>query len=137
MYRNTTNRVRQVSWLYLNKHDIRGDHGFLLYTGAIAALYTAARTIPALSECAACSTALIASTYFITLVSVTVAYRLSPWHPLASYPGPLISRISSLWITFVSFRGRRHLVIHDLHKRYGSFVRIGTCLCLSCLIPRD
>ncbi|KAI0741404.1 cytochrome P450 [Daedaleopsis nitida] len=113
------------SWLYLNKHDLRGDHGFLLYTGALASLYAACRNIPALSECAGCFTALLASTYIATLISVTAAYRLSPWHPLASYPGPLLARISSLWLVYVSFWGRRHLVVHHLHERYGPFVRIG------------
>ncbi|KZT01750.1 uncharacterized protein LAESUDRAFT_763488 [Laetiporus sulphureus 93-53] len=34
-----------------------------------------------------------------TLLAFLVAYRLSPWHPLAKYPGPLASSQSSGWYT--------------------------------------
>lgn len=39
-----------------------------------------------------------------TLISSVVLYRLSPFHPLARYPGPALAKISKLW--FVS--------IHDV-----------------------
>ncbi|EIM85229.1 cytochrome P450, partial [Stereum hirsutum FP-91666 SS1] len=55
----------------------------------------------------------------------TVLYRLSPLHPLASYPGPRIWWISNLKLVHVSLTGRRHLVIDELHAKYGPYVRIG------------
>ncbi|GJE88926.1 cytochrome P450 [Phanerochaete sordida] len=58
-------------------------------------------------------------------VLATMVYRLSPWHPLAQYPGPVLCRISSLWLTYVSFRGRRHLVLDRMHDKYGEYMRIG------------
>lgn len=63
--------------------------------------------------------------YASTLALVTVAHRLSPWHPLASYPGPLMARATSLWLSHVSSTGKRYLILDALHARYGPFLRIG------------
>ncbi|KAF7305557.1 Cytochrome P450 [Mycena chlorophos] len=62
--------------------------------------------------------------YATSALLTTTLYRLSPWHKLASYPGPLLWRISALPLVYASFRGKRYLVIDELHKRYGDFVRI-------------
>ncbi|KAJ6529989.1 cytochrome P450 [Mycena vulgaris] len=55
----------------------------------------------------------------------TLCYRLSPWHPLAQFPGPFLWRISSLRLVQISLRGKRYIVLDDLHRKYGPFVRIG------------
>ena len=68
---------------------------------------------------------LFVSVYFASLSAITVTYRLSPFYPLSSFPGPLGGSISSATLVAVSFGGVRHLVLDDLHKRYGKFVRIG------------
>ncbi|KAH8824087.1 cytochrome P450 [Flagelloscypha sp. PMI_526] len=52
-------------------------------------------------------------------------YRFSPWHPLASFPGPFLARGSNLWMSLHSVGGKRHLLMRDLHARYGNCVRIG------------
>ena len=118
----------QCSWLFLNRHTVRGDLALAFYTGAFCVLYTAARFLPAIGLEATPfkSASTIAATYFVTLASTTVAYRLSPWHPLASYPGPIVCRISSLWLTAVSLKGFRHVLFGKLHERYGPFVRLGS-----------
>ena len=67
----------------------------------------------------------VSALYFSTLAFITVAYRLSPFHPLAKYPGPITWRISSVVLAFYSFTGKRHLYIDEFHKKYGPFVRIG------------
>ncbi|KAF8178952.1 cytochrome P450 [Pholiota molesta] len=54
----------------------------------------------------------------------TAAYRVSPFHPLANYPGPWLWRISSFRLAYVSYMGRRHLVLDELHRKYGPFMRI-------------
>jgi hypothetical protein len=39
-------------------------------------------------------------TYFITLVTFVILYRLSPFHPLAKYSGPLLARVTSFYQVF-------------------------------------
>ncbi|OJT10972.1 Cytochrome P450 67 [Trametes pubescens] len=114
-----------ASWLYLNRRTVRGDYAFLFYSAAYLALYAILRAFPLASATPSIEAASIALTYFTTLASVTVGYRLSPWHPLASYPGPVLWRISSVYLTYISFMGRRHLILDKLHAKYGPFLRIG------------
>ncbi|KAK1233759.1 hypothetical protein PQX77_003076 [Marasmius sp. AFHP31] len=63
--------------------------------------------------------------YYTTIIFCTILYRLSPWHPLASYPGPLICKITKFKGAFVSRRGKQHIYHQRLHEKYGDVVRIG------------
>ncbi|KAI0795685.1 cytochrome P450 [Abortiporus biennis] len=63
--------------------------------------------------------------YHTTILTCVVSYRLSPYHPLATYPGPLLAKISQLWFTYHGYSGRQHLVIQALHNKLGDVVRIG------------
>ncbi|KAI0628638.1 high nitrogen upregulated cytochrome P450 monooxygenase 2 [Trametes polyzona] len=65
------------------------------------------------------------ATYLATLCCVTLVYRISPFHPLARYPGPLGCRLTKFWMASVSFTGRQHTYIKSLHERYGDIVRTG------------
>lgn len=65
------------------------------------------------------------STYLTSLVVCTVLYRLSPLHPLAGCPGPLICRVSKVWFALVAYGGKQHLYYNELHRRYGDTVRMG------------
>ncbi|PIL25991.1 cytochrome P450 [Ganoderma sinense ZZ0214-1] len=64
-------------------------------------------------------------TYLSVLVMSVVLYRLSPVHPLASYPGPSWCRISKLWMATIVFRGRQTRWLTALHDKYGDIVRVG------------
>ena len=72
-----------------------------------------------------CTFLTLTSTYLTALAASTVIYRLSPWHPLARYPGPLGCRVSKLWMGAVCVPGFQHRYIQALHERYGDVVRIG------------
>jgi hypothetical protein len=63
--------------------------------------------------------------YWTFLVVSTTSYRLSPFHPLAKYPGPVLARISRLWAAKQSSSGKQHLTNDELHKRYGDVIRTG------------
>ncbi|KAI0086977.1 cytochrome P450 [Irpex rosettiformis] len=63
--------------------------------------------------------------FWTTLITSIVLYRLSPFHPLARYPGPIQAKISKLWTTWIVSQGRQHLYIEQLHLQYGDIVRIG------------
>ena len=52
-------------------------------------------------------------------------YRLSPFHPLAKYPGPAIAKTSKLWAAYVCARGDLHRYYKSSHDRYGDVVRVG------------
>jgi len=59
------------------------------------------------------------------LILFTLAYRLSPFHPLAKYPGPVIAKTSKWWGAYINARGETHRCYKHLHDRYGGVVRIG------------
>lgn len=67
------------------------------------------------------------------LSSITI-YRISPFHPLAKYPGPVICKISKIWGAWLSHQGKIHLYYGELHKKYGPIVRIGRTLPCSSLL---
>ncbi|KAJ7633029.1 high nitrogen upregulated cytochrome P450 monooxygenase 2 [Roridomyces roridus] len=54
-----------------------------------------------------------------------VLYRLSPFHPLAQYPGPTICKVTKLWGVAVAAGGKQHLYLKKIHDRYGPYVRTG------------
>lgn len=61
--------------------------------------------------------------YWSFIISFVVAYRLSPFHPLAKYPGPALCRLSKGWFAYVvATNGRSHLYVYDMHKKYHSDV---------------
>ena len=65
------------------------------------------------------------ATYLGALIFFTLAYRLSPFHPLAKYPGPVIDKTSKWWAAYISAKGDSHRYYKQLHDRYGDVVRIG------------
>lgn len=63
-----------------------------------------------------------------------IAYCLSPWHPLARYPGPIIARISMIWTASTIVNGKAHTYRKELHDKYGPCVRTGKCRLLRMII---
>ena len=70
----------------------------------------------------------LARSYAIHLASLVVsvvAYRLSPYHPLAAIPGPLLCKVTRLWALYIVQTGNQHRYYKSLHDRYGTHVRTG------------
>ncbi|KZP25877.1 high nitrogen upregulated cytochrome P450 monooxygenase 2 [Athelia psychrophila] len=63
--------------------------------------------------------------YWASIITYVSAYRLSPFHPLANYPGPVLGKLSKLTLAWKMYRGRQHLYYQKLHKQYGDIVRVG------------
>ncbi|KAK7038125.1 cytochrome P450 [Favolaschia claudopus] len=63
--------------------------------------------------------------FLCSLCLSIVAYRLSPLHPLAHYPGPKIGKVTKLWGLWKAARGYKYLYHKELHDKYGPWVRIG------------
>ncbi|KAF8510476.1 cytochrome P450 [Hysterangium stoloniferum] len=114
-----------VTVIVLHKYNLRGDTAvgvcFLLFS-VIASLFSLAHHGFLYSSFRA---ALFLASHFATLCLVTITYRLSPLHPLESFPGPLLNKISSLPAAYMVYTGKRHLRIKQLHDKYGAIVRTG------------
>lgn len=65
------------------------------------------------------------SLFYVTLFTSIILYRLSPWHPLAKYPGPILARITKLWGAVIMINGKNHVRFKQLHEKYGPYVRVG------------
>ncbi|RTE68029.1 hypothetical protein BHE90_017594 [Fusarium euwallaceae] len=72
---------------------------------------------PALLVCVFGSTVL--ALWFSTLVT----YRLFS-HPLAKYPGPKLAACTEFWFVRAWLSGHYHVVLSEMHKKYGDVVRI-------------
>ncbi|KAF4586296.1 hypothetical protein EYR38_010571 [Pleurotus pulmonarius] len=59
------------------------------------------------------------------LVLFTAAYRLSPLHPLAAFPGPVCAKLTKFTAAWVTFKGKQYQFYRALHDKYGDIVRIG------------
>lgn len=47
------------------------------------------------------------------LFTSIAVYRLSPWHPLARYPGPTIAKLSKWYMSYWIAKGNRHLKLQE------------------------
>lgn len=56
------------------------------------------------------------------------------FHPLSSYPGPLLARCSRLWYISALLQGRLPFEVHRAHQKYGDVVRIAPDE-LACINP--
>ncbi|EJD01469.1 cytochrome P450 [Fomitiporia mediterranea MF3/22] len=63
--------------------------------------------------------------FYTTLITSVVLYRISPFHPLAGYPGPLLARITKLYGLAKMASGKNHEWYKKLHEKYGPYVRVG------------
>ncbi|KAJ7126286.1 cytochrome P450 [Mycena epipterygia] len=59
-----------------------------------------------------------------TVALVHLAIYLVDPYGIRQYPGPFLARFSDAWLGWVSQQGHRSEVIHEMHLKYGPFVRI-------------
>ena len=98
-------------------------HGFLLLappTIACICLGSAEAGWPTVSDLVFCY-----ASYLGILAMSTVAYRLSPFHPLREYPGPFWCRTSMIWHMARTMHGKQMEYLRSLHDTYGDVVRVG------------
>ncbi|KAF9463856.1 benzoate para-hydroxylase [Collybia nuda] len=65
----------------------------------------------------------------LLLVAALVLAIFKVWRslrrdPLRDIPGPFFARWTPLWLAYHARRGRRYIAVDQLHKEYGTFVRI-------------
>ena len=59
----------------------------------------------------------------VVLLLSRFIYRIY-FHPLAHIPGPLLPKLTSLWLHYHAYIGDEATSIHRLHLKYGSLVRV-------------
>lgn len=74
------------------------------------------------------SSIVTAFSYYFIIIFFAISYRLSPFHPLAKFPGPILNRISKLQSFRMVVRGHLHQYYQELHQQYGDIVRVGECI---------
>jgi hypothetical protein len=65
------------------------------------------------------------ASYWSLLALFAIVYRLSPFHPLAKYPGPVLNRISKAQLFREGLKGNLYRYCQQLHHKYGDIVRTG------------
>ncbi|KAG0646708.1 Cytochrome P450 monooxygenase yanH [Hyphodiscus hymeniophilus] len=72
----------------------------------------------------------LSSNPLTALLAITTAvflsrclYRLT-LHPLSHIPGPLLPKLTSLWLYYHAYIGDEATVIHKAHKQYGPYIRV-------------
>ncbi|KAL0576546.1 hypothetical protein V5O48_005438 [Marasmius crinis-equi] len=89
-------------------------------------LFALLQVLPSSTSKLSLSTILISYLlFFASLASSIVLYRISPLHPLANIPGPLIFKTTNLWRVYICWSGLQHHTLKALHDQYGSIVRTG------------
>ncbi|CZT19858.1 related to cytochrome P450 67 [Ramularia collo-cygni] len=58
----------------------------------------------------------------LAAITSYIIYQLY-FHPLASYPGPLLGRLTRLYDVYHAYIGDKHILFYHLHKQYGTIVR--------------
>ncbi|RFU28153.1 hypothetical protein B7463_g8180, partial [Scytalidium lignicola] len=59
----------------------------------------------------------------IVFLLIRAIYQFA-FHPLSHIPGPLLPKVTSLWLYWHAYVGDEATVIHKAHERYGPLVRV-------------
>jgi len=70
------------------------------------------------------STSVLLFLYLGGLAGSVLLYRLF-FNPLNRFPGPFAARLSKLYFVYLSSDLRGHRKLHELHQKYGRYVRVG------------
>jgi hypothetical protein len=77
------------------------------------------------------STFAITNSAVLAILLYIIIYRLF-FHPLSKVPGPRFARLTKLWLVWHVRKGKSHIFMPNLHKKYGPIVRIAPNEVLVC-----
>ncbi|KAH8921381.1 cytochrome P450, partial [Atractiella rhizophila] len=63
--------------------------------------------------------------YLCAIYSALLLYRISPFHPLYCFPGPVAARMNMWWYLPMAVKGTEKWEMQKAHEKYGDWVRIG------------
>lgn len=117
---------RKGSCVFVHRHPLRGDTAVVVEVSAIVVSYLLLHFLDGAENGAALLAAFkLVALQITSLALFTLAYRVSPYHPLARFPGPFINKLTSFRMMYIVYTGHRNSYIINLHKQYGKFVRTG------------
>ncbi|GAW00984.1 cytochrome p450 [Lentinula edodes] len=64
------------------------------------------------------------TTFYAVLITSIVLYRVSPFHPLAKIPGPILFKITKFAPLWYHWQGQQSSLFMSLHAQYGPVVRV-------------
>ena len=70
------------------------------------------------------ATLLIITAYAGALFTSIVIYRVF-FHRLRKFPGPWMAKCTKFWHVYKCVDGKNHLLLDNLYRQYGQFVRTG------------
>ncbi|KIY45688.1 cytochrome P450 [Fistulina hepatica ATCC 64428] len=122
----------QVTYLIFKRYEPETPLPLVLFLGVVPGALSWLHLD--LSQDAPHVVAHISSTYtafYAIVLLCIVIYRISPFHPLASYPGPFLHKLSKFRMVWVLFQ-RRHRCLgvdvryyQSLHQEYGVSILTG------------
>ncbi|KAF7307956.1 hypothetical protein MKEN_01156800 [Mycena kentingensis (nom. inval.)] len=110
-----------ISHFFFNRYEPRSANSALPVLALLPPLLLVAMQVSL-----ALRTVLFTYTIFLMTLTTSIAvYRISPFHPLAAYPGPTICKITKLWSVGIAATGYQYRYLKTLHDTYGPYVRTG------------
>ena len=109
---------------------IRGEHhinaSILLYsyTALAVAVFFLELWIDETYRGAVQNTTLHICAYTLMLFTSIIIYRVC-FHPLHSFPGPFLARVSKFWHVYQARYSQNHQLLLRLYNEYGPFIRTG------------
>ena len=94
-------------------------HAVLLLLAPIALVHSLSPLLSRLQQLSS------VSAYWGLILAFTALYRLSPFHPLAKYPGPTLGKLSKFYWSYLAARGDAYKVLRYWHDKCGDVVRFG------------
>jgi hypothetical protein len=114
----------QLTHVVCNRHEPASLSAFALVSVGPPLLVTAIISPPGSLNLVICFLRSFALYLVATFTSIAL-YRLSPFHPLAKYPGPWQAKVTRLWATKKVTGQWQHHYSHQLFQQYGDVVRTG------------
>lgn len=63
-----------------------------------------------------------------SIPAAVVLAHVIPWlldpHGIRKYPGPFLAKFSDIWLGYVSKKGHRSEVVHEIHRKYGMSISL-------------
>ncbi|THH07840.1 hypothetical protein EW146_g9188 [Bondarzewia mesenterica] len=110
---------------FFNRFEPRGATTILFLVFATPAVLSFLLYLSSLSAFSLSNFLISYAVFWFFLLFSLAFYRLSPFHPLAKYPGPVLFKLTRFAAWYLVRTGSQHRYYQALHNRYGLYIRTG------------